>query len=484
MLSSEELISAKTCAKTTPYVNGNSISITPHDNRLEFKQAEDVTRNCKSLGQRKKVFIYYISMANSFNERYNEMLKIRVRNFAHHLITYGFDVKVDLFADISPGFDLIHWTEYELSQADWIIYVCSRSSYDMFSLLNGTNGMHFDEDIQRKMVLSQKILYNCLSNNNSMNVAPVILLVEDNNIDYVPPSLQDKNNILHIYEDAPFDYTNLSGHFERLVCRMAGINRQTINMSRQIRGFVELPSIMHQNNSVNGSQRNVAVNLSYESQHTEGFRTQFSPQHHYHNGSHEPRSIVPSVNAPVQHQEKAVVHQGYLSTTQLTQGLSEVQPQLGTYQNCSSGYMSNGQLGVSQSLQYHNSQHVPSLGPFTMNYSTSSSVRNGLESKQTKIDSLLDYKIPPNSPILWELSLEVREWKFLARYLDLEENIIEEIDQYTVPNKMRDKALRVFKEWINSAPYPTWRALGDALFEAEYALLYEKLLELVRAHAI
>ena len=71
-----------------------------------------------------------------------------------------------------------------------------------------------------------------------------------------------------------------------------------------------------------------------------------------------------------------------------------------------------------------------------------------------------------------------------SRYLDLEESIIEEIDQYTVPNKMRDKALRVFKEWINSAPYPTWRVLGDALLEAEYVLLHESLLELMRTHAL
>ena len=61
-------------------------------------------------------------------------------------------------------------------------------------------------------------------------------------------------------------------------------------------------------------------------------------------------------------------------------------------------------------------------------------------------NSLPSYKIPANSPILWELSQEVREWKFLGRYLDLEEEIIEEIDYNTRPNKTRDKALKVLTE--------------------------------------
>jgi len=101
---------------------------------------------------------------------------------------------------------------------------------------------------------------------------------------------------------------------------------------------------------------------------------------------------------------------------------------------------------------------------------------------QKKAGALSSNKIPVDSPILLKLSQEVKEWKFLARYLDLKENVIEEIDQYTVPNKLRDKALRVFKEWINSAIEPTWRALGDALLEAEYVLLHEYLSDLVKIH--
>ena len=98
------------------------------------------------------------------------------------------------------------------------------------------------------------------------------------------------------------------------------------------------------------------------------------------------------------------------------------------------------------------------------------------------VNSLSKHKIPANSPILWELSQDVREWKFLGRYLDLEEETIDEIDYNTIPNRTRDKALKVLIEWVNSST-PTWEKLGEALLDAKYILLYEKLLELIDKYA-
>ena len=104
--------------------------------------------------------------------------------------------------------------------------------------------------------------------------------------------------------------------------------------------------------------------------------------------------------------------------------------------------------------------------------------------KQEKyIIVLPKHKIPVNSPILWELSQEIMEWKFLGRYLNLEEDIIDEIDYDTRPNKTRDKALKVLTEWVNIST-PTWETLGKALMDAEYVLLYEKLLELIKKYAV
>ena len=104
-----------------------------------------------------------------------------------------------------------------------------------------------------------------------------------------------------------------------------------------------------------------------------------------------------------------------------------------------------------------------------------------IQQKLSGNGSLPNSKIPHNSPILWKLSQEIREWKFLGRYLDLEEETIDEIDYNTIPNRTRDKALKVLTEWVNIST-PTWKALGDALLDAEYILLYEKLMELISGY--
>ena len=106
-----------------------------------------------------------------------------------------------------------------------------------------------------------------------------------------------------------------------------------------------------------------------------------------------------------------------------------------------------------------------------------------VKTKVSRNGNLPDSKIPVNSPILLMLSLEVKEWKFLGRYLDLEEEIIDEIDYNTVPNKTREKALKVFTEWVNSSA-PTWAILGEALLDAENIMLYEKLIELISGYKL
>ena len=96
----------------------------------------------------------------------------------------------------------------------------------------------------------------------------------------------------------------------------------------------------------------------------------------------------------------------------------------------STTYKSNSHYTLSQT----NGQHI-----------------NKQHSLEKYIIALPKHKIPVNSPILWELSQEIMEWKFLGRNLNLEEEIIDEIDYNTRPNKTRDKALKVLTEWVNSS---------------------------------
>ena len=135
------------------------------------------------------------------------------------------------------------------------------------------------------------------------------------------------------------------------------------------------------------------------------------------------------------------------------------------------------------SNQYSNNTKV--LSPGTMHSSVTAKLATHIPvPSKVPADDLPSHKIPADSPILWQLSQDVREWKFLARFLDVDEEVIEEIDQYTRPNKTRDKSLKMLTEWANTSSDATWRALGEAIQDSENTLLYEKLVELIKSYSI
>ena len=191
------------------------------------------------------------------------------------------------------------------------------------------------------------------------------------------------------------------------------------------------------------------------------------PQQNYHqNGfSHDPGSA----NAFLQqrHQDPPRVHHNPRINAEEMSFRAKPQPEHVSIQPSVSMNYNCGRNQSSQIQQHQYSNHTKP--PSGAGYNKVSVNGHG---------RLPNNKIPVNSPILWKLSQEIREWKFLGRYLDLEEDIIEEIDYNTIPNKTRDKALKVLTEWVNSST-PTWVALGEALLDAEYVMLYEKLIELI-----
>ena len=216
---------------------------------MQFNSREEVTKNLGCLGQRLKVFICYAPSVSSKETK--GKLESRIITFARHLITYGFEVRVDLFESFAVDFDWASWTDREMSQADWIIFVNSKSSYELLCHPSGPKEIEitaphvsnsFNTGAIKKIRFSGRALYNRLYHDSASKIIPVILQVEDNKSEYILPILRDVNSVLHIYEDTPFDYDRLEGHFERLVCRMAGINRMDINSRGVKQEFIKLPS--------------------------------------------------------------------------------------------------------------------------------------------------------------------------------------------------------------------------------------------------
>ena len=200
---------------------------------------EDIQHNLGKLGQRKKVYIWYTGN----NKANTGVLENRIYMFSHHLTTYGFDVKVDLptIVNHASEVDWVCWTNHEMSQAEWVICVCSQSLYAMFNNATDPSEIH---SLNTRATFSQRKLYNRLLNDATLRVIPVVLLREDDNLLFVPPTLRDPKNIFCIYENTPFNVKKIDGDLERLICWMAGINRMKLRVAENNprQGYVKLPS--------------------------------------------------------------------------------------------------------------------------------------------------------------------------------------------------------------------------------------------------
>ena len=200
------------------------------------------------------------------------------------------------------------------------------------------------------------------------------------------------------------------------------------------------------------------------------YNYQALPQQHYYHNSHPHGAMLNGV-MPETHYPPAVHQQPQIpfGHSQFSQAQYSHYPKHAAH----SSNHHNSYNEISQPVHIHNGSN---------HYLTAQ--RNIPAPPKAPADDLPSHKIPVDSPILWQLSQDVREWKFLARFLDLDEEVIEEIDQYTRPNKTRDKSLKMLTEWVNTSSEATWRALGEAIQDAENTLLYEKLVELIKNYSL
>ena len=134
-----------------------------------------------------------------------------------------------------------------MSQADWIIFANSKSSYELLYHPSSPKNVevtvpHVNNSLDtavseatKKIRFLGRVLHNQLYHDTTLKIILVILQQEDNKIGYILPILRDINSVLHIYTRIPpFEYDRLEGHFERLVCHMAGINRMDIRCEARV----------------------------------------------------------------------------------------------------------------------------------------------------------------------------------------------------------------------------------------------------------
>ena len=214
----------------------------------QFKSLGDVHHNLRSLDKR-KVYIWYVPSETILDIKvHSKTLESRIYLLSKHLKYYGFDVKVDLVDLFGLLDEVCHisednwasWSGYQMSRADWIICVCSRSLYEMF--YNASDKLDILTLCTRASLLNKQ-LYDRLVNDYTSKVIPVILQEDDDNVDFVPPTLRHLEDILRIFEKTPLDARKLDGDFEQLIYRMAGIYRMGLISAEDNhrQGFVKLP---------------------------------------------------------------------------------------------------------------------------------------------------------------------------------------------------------------------------------------------------
>lgn len=211
--------------------------------RKEFHTKQDVEKHLTELGEGVGVFICYAPDPDSpyFDPELRRGVINQAERHVFQLVNdlerHGFSVMTDLHvrSQDHPS-NWLKWYSNRIADSDHVILVCSPAFNELFSR-EKLEGSLKDERAKLLFHYSRSIYGELLrETGNRSKFIPVILNPVYNSESCIP-SLFDPTSVCHLYEDKPprqFDYDRRTGTFERLVCRMAGINRELIDRDEPV----------------------------------------------------------------------------------------------------------------------------------------------------------------------------------------------------------------------------------------------------------
>ena len=221
--------------KDTVTVGGQKVA------RRSFKTRQDVESHLSQLGEGVSVFIVYAPDPESpyFDPRkreaqisQNERLVFRL---AYDLECHGFHVVTDLHLGDKQPHSWLRWYTSRISLCDFVILVCSPAFNKLFSHAQCPDYQIIDR--RAKLLLSYRnavdseIMSEVQSKQNGGKFVP-IMLHPYWSVEECVPALFRAGAIYDVFEEQQprrFTYDNQIRGFERLVCRMAGINRMELD---------------------------------------------------------------------------------------------------------------------------------------------------------------------------------------------------------------------------------------------------------------
>ena len=204
-----------------------------------FTTKRDVVANVRTLGQGHHVFLCYLpDPASPYGHpdptRVQSNLK-RMTNLHYDLYLHGFVVTSDLSLGDQQPQNVLEWYVRHIEHCNHVILVCSPAFKELFTSSRPQRPV-MDPKAQRFLCYSSAIYAECERNvsregRGMSKFIPVLLDPEWMDSDRSVPLLFRGSHIYQLFEEHPrqFDYDNTERHFERLVCRMVGINRATID---------------------------------------------------------------------------------------------------------------------------------------------------------------------------------------------------------------------------------------------------------------
>ena len=222
--------------------------------RKVFKSKAEIEQNITKLGEGVSVFIVYAPDPESpYLDPHTRVQEInvnekRIFQLVYDLGRHGFHVVTDLHLGDKMPQNWLEWYTSRIELCNYILLVGSPAFCELFSR-EKPQGQILDRRAQlllsyRNTVYSE-ITRELSSNPGASKFIPV--LVDPRWPQEVSiPSLFGAATVYHLLESEQrhFTYDNKSRDFEKLVCRMAGINRAEIDKP-QVIGVQRLPPPFH-----------------------------------------------------------------------------------------------------------------------------------------------------------------------------------------------------------------------------------------------
>lgn len=207
----------------------------------KFKTKQDVLNSLPKLGHGLSVFICYTPDPESpYSDPKDKNLEgVRNRNqiLITHLIRdlerHGFNVLSDLHLGDTQPHNWLQWYTSRIDLCDYLIMVCSPAFKELFSCEKLTRPV-LDERVSQFMCYRQAMYANIEREvrefPNTSKVIPVILDLSWTVDNSVPTLFAMATKYQLFSEDLrKFNYDDKQRDFERLVCRMAGIDRMKLD---------------------------------------------------------------------------------------------------------------------------------------------------------------------------------------------------------------------------------------------------------------